>query len=225
VFHSLAMLQEFPLVTTEGEKRAIRSLLFDDRSWTIRYLNVDAGRWYAPRPVVIPASAVEEPDWNNRIVRARLSLEQLLASPEADTIRPVARQQQLAWNRAFGWPDRDPYWCGPAAPGMEFGVDGRDDPHLRRTNDLASYEIWGKDGRLGMLEGFFLKDGSWHIEYLLIRSGTWTFREKVVPTLQVSSISWGRRRVTVADAAGTAPGGERRAGGNLQRRGTTPGSG
>ena len=31
--------------------------------------------------------------------------------------------------------------------------------------------------------------------------------------------------LTVADAAGTAPGGERRAGGNLQRRGTTPGSG
>lgn len=223
MFHSLAMLQEFPLVTTDGEKRPIRSFLFDDRSWTIHYLNVDAGRWYAPRPVVIPASAVEVPDWSQRKVPARLSLEQLLASPEADTIRPVARQQQLAWNRAFGWPDRDSYWCGPAAPGMEFRLEGRGDPHLRRTDDLASYEIWGAQGRLGVLEGFFLKDGSWHIEYLLIRSGEWTFREKVVPTLQVSSISWGRHRVTVAEAAEAAPAAERlrTERRSMQRRGPT----
>lgn len=199
MFHSLGTLLEFPLVTTDGEKRPIRSFLFDDRSWTIRHLTVDAGKWYAPREVVIPASAVDAPDWKSRVVPARLNLEELLASPESDTIRPVARQQQLAWNRAFGWPDRDPYWCAPAAPGMEFTVEGEDDPHLRRTDDLASYEIWGKDGRLGMLEGFFLKDGSWHIEYLLIRSGEWTFREKVVPTLQVSSISWGQHRLTIAD--------------------------
>lgn len=205
MFHSLATLLNFPLITTDGEKRPMRSFLFDDRSWTIRYLSVDAGKWYAPRLVVIPASAADVPDWSNRIVASHLSLEELLASPGPDTIRPVSRQQQLAWNLMFGWPDRDPYWCGPAAPGMEFSVEG-DDPHLRRTEDLATYEIWGRDGRLGMLEGFFLKEGSWHIDYLLIRSGEWTYREKVLPTLQVSSISWGQHRVTVAEGVEVSAG-------------------
>ena len=211
MFHSLAELLEFPLVTTDGDKRPIRSFLFDDRSWTIRYLIVDAGKWYAPRPVVIPASAVYVPDWENRIVPARLNAEELLASPGSDTIRPVSRQQQLAWNRTFGWPDRDPYWCGPAAPGMEFRVDGDDDPHLRRTEDLSRYEIWCKDGKLGILEGFFLKEGSWHIDYLLIRSGEWTFREKVVPTPKVSSISWGQHRVVLAERAEAESAGKRQA--------------
>lgn len=199
VFHSLATLLEFPLVTSDGERRPIRSFLFDDRSWLIRYLIVDAGRWYAPRRVVIPASEVEVPDWNNKIVPARMTRDQLLSSPDLDSVRPVSRQQQLAWNREFGWPDRDPYWCGPAAAGRQFRIQGKDDPHLRRTTDLATYEIWGKDGCLGILEGFFLRVGSWRIDYLLIRSGQWTFREKVVPTLQVVSISWAQHRVEVAD--------------------------
>jgi hypothetical protein len=50
-----------------------------------------------------------------------------------------------------------------------------------------------------MLEGFYLRGGSWHIDYLLIRSGHWTFREKAVSTLQVVSISWAQHRVEVAD--------------------------
>src|SRR5690242_3378754 len=133
VFHSLATLLEFPLVTSDGERRPIRSFLFDDRSWLIRYLIVDAGRWYAPRRVVIPASEVEVPDWKNKIVPARMTRDQLLSSPGLDSIRPVSRQQQLAWNREFGWPDRDPYWCGPAAAGRHFRIQGKDDPHLRRT--------------------------------------------------------------------------------------------
>lgn len=199
MFHSLATLLEFPLLTTDGERRPIRSFLFDDRSWLVRYLIVDAGRWYAPRRVVIPTSEVQVPDWNNRIVPARITLDHLLSNPKAESVRPVSRQQQMAWNREFHWPDRETYWCGPAASGREFRVEGKDDPHLRRTDDLATYEIWGKDGCLGMLEGFFLRGGSWHIDYLLIRSGQWTFREKAVSTLQVVSISWAQHRVEVAD--------------------------
>ena len=199
MFHSLATLLEFPLLTTDGEKRPIRSFLFDDRSWLVRYLIVDAGRWYAPRKVVIPTSEVDVADWNNRIVPARIALDRLFSSARAESVRPVSRQQQIAWNREFNWPDRDPYWCGPAAAGREFRVNSKDDPHLRRTNDLATYEIWGKDSCLGMLEGFFLSGGSWHIDYLLIRSGHWMFREKAVSTLQVVSISWAQHRVQVAD--------------------------
>lgn len=206
MFHSLAALLEFPLVTNDGEKRAIRGFMFDDRSWVVRYLIVETGRWYSSRRVVIPASAVAPPNGDDKTLAARLNLDQLLASPRADSVRPVSRQQQIAWNRKFGWPDRSPYWCGRAATGMEFDAVGTDDPHLRRTEDLATYEIWGRDACLGMLDGFFLKNDSWHIEFLLIRAGQWTFREKVVPTLQVVSISWGQHRVTVADLPGASEG-------------------
>jgi hypothetical protein len=66
---------------------------------------------------------------------------------------------------------------------------------------LISYQIWGSGGPLGSLEGFFLKDASWHIEYLLVRAGGWECREKAVPTQCVASISWGQRRVVLDTAA------------------------
>ena len=199
MFHSIETLLEIPLATADGETRAIRNFLFDDRSWLVRFLVVDVGKWLAPRQVVIPASAVDVPDWKGHIIRAHLTSAELLASPDAETIRPVSRQQQTAWAGHFGWGQGDPNWSGPSSadfPRREFNVGGEgNDPHLRRTGDLISYQVWAKNGYLGLLEGFFLEDASWHIGYLLTRTGDWVCEEKVVPSSSVAAISWGQRRV------------------------------
>jgi hypothetical protein len=201
MFHDLTGLIGVPVITTDGEKRLVRNFLFDDRTWSIGYLVVDAGTWLAPRQVVVPISALEPPDWRRRLIAARITLTDLLGSPEAETIRPVSRQQQLAWNRHFGWPEGDPYWCGPpSAPGREFSLQGKDDPHLRRALDLTSYQVWEDDDSLGLLGGFFVEEGSWHIGYLLVRSGEWVYRDRMITTRNVESISWGQHRVLLDSA-------------------------
>jgi len=43
MFTNLTTLVKIPLVTTDGEEYQVCSLLFDDRSWTICFLVVDAG--------------------------------------------------------------------------------------------------------------------------------------------------------------------------------------
>lgn len=200
VFHSLATVADLPLLTADGERRAIRTFLLDDRSWLIQYLVVDVGKWFAPRLVVLAADRVDLPDWNAKIIRAHLTADELLACPDAETVKPVSRQQQLAWNRHFGWPDDSRHWSGPSSkdsPWREFQVTGPDDPHLRRSQDLISYQIWGTNGYLGLLEDFFLEDASWHIGYLLVRAGDWIYREKMVSTSNVVAISWGQHRVVL----------------------------
>jgi hypothetical protein len=196
VFHSLATLSGFPLATADGEKRPIRNFLFDDRSWLVRYLIVDAGTWLAPRQVVLSTAAVNTPNWKKKVVPTELTLEQVLNSPPAETVRPVSRQQELAWSRHFGWPDQDSYWRGPSmAAQREFEGSGNDDPHLRRTADLKGYELLRSDGSLGKLEGYFIEDRSWHIGYLLMRQGEWVYREQLVSTQYVCGISWAEHRV------------------------------
>lgn len=198
MFHSLATLKDFPLTTADGEKRPIRGFLFDDRTWVIGYLVVEAGTWLAPRTVVVPVAATEIPDWKEKCVRSRLTLEQLLASPLAETVRPVSRQQELAWSRHFGWSDQEGHWYVPAlAAQQEFEGSAEDDPHLQQTDDLKGYEVQRPDGRAGQLEGYLIEDRSWHIGYLLLRMGEWVYREQLVSTGQVSGISWGERRVVL----------------------------
>ncbi|HEY6446114.1 MAG TPA: hypothetical protein VIY53_06615 [Acidobacteriaceae bacterium] len=201
--HSLSQMLAFPVVTADRRKAAIRSFLFDDQTWSIRYVVVDPGRHFPIRTVPIPVSALRTPDWSRGIIETDLSLEEVARSADAEEVRPVSRQRQLAWNKHFGWGNEDTYSDAfrAAFPRQEFrDVDDKDDPHLRASTDLISYQVWDSGESLGSLEDYFVDDFAWHIGYLLVRAGGWTYQEKFVPSSSVRAISWGQGRVVVGDA-------------------------
>jgi hypothetical protein len=203
VFHSLSAMLQFPLVTADGEKRPIQGFLFDDQSWLIRYLVAEVGTWLAPHPVVLSTAALEAPNWKARRVRTQLTLEQVLNSPPAETVRPVSRQQELAWSRHFGWPDENARWHFPAiAAQREFEEGGHDDPHLRRASDLKGYEVWGAEGTMGHLKGYLVRNHSWHIGFLVVRPHDWAFGEQLISSTRVCGVSWGEHRVWLQGSAG-----------------------
>ena len=201
MFTSLETLMKIPLVTTDGQEHQVRSLLFDDRSWTICFLVADAGSWFTRRQVVISTSATEEPDWTKKVIGAKLTHQELVRCPDASSVRPVSQQQQLALKKYFGWPESEPRLYVPAAlvPAQrEFPVQANDDPHRRDTIDLLGYQVWSADRRVGILSDFIMEPNSWHIKYLSVKVGDWVYHEeRFVPTLSVQSISWGRHRVTL----------------------------
>lgn len=199
--HSLTQVLKFPLVTSDRRKSSIRGLLFDDQSWLIRYAYANVGTRFSSGLVAVPASSLRTPDWSRQVVETSLTFDQLSCAPRAETMRPVSRQRQLAWNRHYGWCDRVTYYDSsfpPAFPRREFReIDAKDDPHLRSSTDLMSYQVWAHSGYLGLLEDLFLEDLSWHIGSLLVKSGDWIYREKIVPSSSVVAISWGEGRVIV----------------------------
>lgn len=216
VFHTLGLLLRFPVITADGEKRPIQGFLFDDRSWLVQYLIVEGGSWLASQPVVLSTAAVDAPDWKGKRVRTQLTLQQLLSSPPAATVRPVSRQQELAWSRHFGWPSEEARWRFPAmAAQREFEGSESDDPHLRKAGDIRGYEVWGAQGAMGSLEGYLVGDKSWHIGYLAVRAREWAQGEHLIPTRRVCGISWGEHRVWLEgslDAPRGCPGGEQAGG-------------
>ena len=203
MFTSHTTLMKIPLVTTDGEEHQVRSLLFDDRTWTISFLVTDAGSWFTRRQVVIGTDATDEPDWAKKVITAKITHQELARCADASTVRPVSQQQQLALKKYFGWPESEPRWDVPAAlvPAQrEFPVQANDDPHLRNTMDLLGYEVWSADRRAGHVSDFIMEPNSWHIKYLSVKVGDWVYHEeRFVPTLAVQSISWGAHRVTLND--------------------------
>jgi hypothetical protein len=204
MFRSLGDLMGASVIATDGEIGRICNFLFDDELWKIRYCVVDVGHWLARREVLLSMSAIDQPDWKTKTLRARLTKEQLRNGPDVDSKKPVSRQQEIAMREYFGWPA---YWDTvvdkvfppnliPA--GREFPVHTEEDNHLRSWEDVIGYEVWASDGVVGCLESFVVDEAVWHIGYLDVKTGDWLqSRSVLVPTSWVKSISWADHHVNL----------------------------
>ena len=204
MFRSLEDLMGASMIAMDGEIGRICNFLFDDELWKIRYCVVDVGHWLARREVLISMSAIDQPDWKTKTLRARLTKEQLRNGPDVDSKKPVSRQQEIAMREYFGWPA---YWDTvvdkvfppsliPA--GREFPVHTEEDNHLRSWEDVIGYEVWASDGVVGYLESFVVNEAVWHIGYLDVKTGDWLqSRSVLVPTSWVKSISWADHHVNL----------------------------
>ncbi|HEY1755295.1 MAG TPA: PRC-barrel domain-containing protein [Bryobacteraceae bacterium] len=202
MLHNLESLNESSVLATDGEIGRVCNFLFDDQSWTIRYLVVDVRKWLDRHDVLLAISAVELPDWDKKAFPVHLTKDQVRRSPDVDTKKPVSRQQEIAMKEYYQWPA---YWHDsefpplPSGPtGTEFPLHTKEDPHLRSAWALADYEVCAADGAVGRLKDYIMDDASWHIGYLDVKAGDWLHgRSMLVPTRSVQSISWADYRVNL----------------------------
>ncbi len=200
MLHVLKDLLGARVHATDGEIGTVRNFLFDDQSWTLRYLVVDVGHFLNRQEVVLSISAVEQPDWANRSFQVNYTKEQVRKSPDVDTEKPVTRQQEIAMEEYYHWLA---YWIDSGLgtgstlpPGSDYPVNTEEDPHLRSALDVTGYEVWATDGKVGDLHGFVMDEISWHLGYLDVKSGDWLrSRSVLIPTRCVKSVSWASRRV------------------------------
>jgi len=203
MLHDLETLIGSSVIAADGEMGSVRNFLFDDQSWTIRYLVVDVGSWLTRRAAVLAITLLERPEWTKKTFHVHLTKEQVRHSPDADTEKPVSRQQEIAMKEYLGLPDslEDSEFgllSSSMPAGREYPLRSHGDSHLRSTSDLAGYKVWARDGEIGHLKGFIMDDASWHLGYLDVKAGDWLHsRSLLVPTPWVKSISWADRRVTL----------------------------
>jgi len=188
-----------PVAATDGDMGSVRSFLFDDQSWKVRYLVVDVGNWLKRRDVVLPIAALEKPDWTNKTCRAHLTREQVRDSPDVDSEKPVSRQQEIAMRNYFGplacWVDSE-FGLSSIPTGTKYPVHTAEVLHLRSTSAVMGYHVWATDGDFGILEGFVMDEASWHLGYLDVRGGDWLHNRSVlIPTRWVESVSWAEFRI------------------------------
>ena len=104
---SFSKLRGHKLHATDGEVGSVTDVYFDDATWDVRYLVIDAGTWLTGRSVLLLPKVLGSPLAENESILVSLSKEQIRHSPDIDTQKPVSRQHEEALYSYYGWP---PYW-------------------------------------------------------------------------------------------------------------------
>jgi sporulation protein YlmC with PRC-barrel domain len=211
-------LKGYAIEASDGRIGTVKTLLFDDTTWKIRWLVIDTGNWLSGRLVLVHPSVIGTPDHEGQHLPVRLSKAQVEASPDIEQDRPVTMQMQSDLYSYYGW---DPYWgpnfYGPVGFGIapvasfdrggtypgedaareavQMGCDDGD-PHLRDMAALRGYHIHATDGTIGHVENFMLDDADWAIRYLIVDTRNWWPGEHVlIAPYAVKDIHWGDQEV------------------------------
>jgi uncharacterized protein YrrD len=206
MLNSLEMLAGASVIASDGDIGRVSHFLFDDRSWSIRYVVVDVRSWLTRRDVIISVDTVEKPDWTKKTIQIRLTKDQVRNSPDMDSRKPVSRQQEIAMREYYHWPaawldiNDINFEIPSAAPpsGHQYPAKDGEDPHLRSSEAVTGYQVWAEDRVMGRVENFIADEDSWHVGYLDVKAGDWLHsRSVLIPTRWVKNISWADHRVNL----------------------------
>ena len=212
-------LRGFAVEATDGAIGTVSDLLFDDHSWTTRWLVVETGSWLSRRKVLLPLSALGKPDQKARNFTVHLTRQQVKDSPDVDTDLPVSRHKEA---HVYNYYDSNPYWTSGFATMnnaiatpyvLPFGrddvepryqEDGTDavqddgDPNLRSALAVIGYHINATDGEVGHVEDFLIDDETWHLLYMTVDTKNWMPGERVLlPVRTIREIDWFTKTIDV----------------------------
>ena len=212
---SIKSLSNKNVEATDGHIGEVHTYLFDDRSWIVRYLVIDTGKWLPGKKVLVTPSALGKPDGVKNVFPIELTKDQIRHSPDIDTEKPVSRQQEIRLHKYYNWV---PYWGGPLGPvpmlpengladagrqpeseqagGTEDGK--KDDPHLRSTREVIGYKIHAEDGHIGHVDDLIVDEEDWVIRYIVVDPKDWLPSRKVITSTNwIKEINWADSEVTV----------------------------
>ncbi len=209
MLRSLKELEHYTIYATDGEIGTVVNFLFDDESWTIRYLVAETNGASGGRDVLITPVAFREVDWETRCFRLALTRDKVRHSPGIDTNQPVSRQHEVDYYRYFGYPH---YWGGSSLWGSgtypallaagrwddveAAAVDRPADQHLRSASEVRGYHIQGTDEAIGHIKDFIVDDETWELRYLVIDTSNGWFGKKVlVEPRWATKVSWEEGKV------------------------------
>jgi PRC-barrel domain len=209
-------INQYAVEASDGPIGTVSDFLFDDASWTVRWLVVDTGRWLTGRKVILPTSALGHPDPAEDSFSVGLTQQQVDDSPGVGLEEPVSRQTESSVYAHYGL---GPYWGAGYLGGYRgpfgstpFPVSGTDElnrraadaehdrynPTLRSFQLITGYHVESRDGDIGHVEDFLVDDTDWTIRFLVIDTRNWWPGKRVlISPRSVLEIDWQGRMVTL----------------------------
>ena len=205
MLRSLDSLLGSAIVAPDGEVGKAYNVLFDDRSWAVRYLVVETNFWFTRGQVLISPTALGMPNWTEKTIPVQLTRLEVENSPDVDADQPVSRQQERVMIKHDGWvPNPEPFILSDvlndvSVPESEARSGSEGDPHLRSAKEIARYRVDASDGPLGDITDFVIDDERWEILKLVVSPESSSDNRRVlIPTRWVSEVSWEQRRVRLS---------------------------
>lgn len=219
MFHVLKDLKGLSIAALDHDVGEVKDVLFDDLTLTLRYLVVNTGSWLRGRDVLVSPLAIKEVHPDRGVVSSILTKREIEDSPPLETHLPVSRQYEEALAKHYAW---TPYWGMSVDPGLGgYGTViptpeaewhnlseaerlrlerlRSGDPHLQSANEVEGYKLHATDGDVGHLKDYLVEEGSWRIKFLVVQTGHWLSRRKVViDRAWIRNVEWSEGDIVVA---------------------------
>lgn len=196
-------IHEDTVFARDGELGPTTDVLFDDLTWTVRYLALLLEDGLEGRQTLITPQAVASLDRQARALHLNQNANSVWQAPHLEANLPVAAQQEIDYYEYLG---ADPYWGGdpvqpvpaPEVASGKVALPAAGDPHLRSVQEITGYSIETADGSTGHVENLLLDDEAWRIRYLVADTRDWLPAKKVlIPLSSIAEIEWGPEKVLV----------------------------
>jgi hypothetical protein len=109
---SASAVTGYYIQATDGDIGHVEDFLVEDRSWAIRYVEVDTRNWWPGKHVLVSPDWITRVDWHDSKVHVDLTREAIKNSPEYDASLPLDRAYEA---RLYDTYRRPRYWDRPPA--------------------------------------------------------------------------------------------------------------
>jgi len=172
----------------------LRDLLFDRRTWIVRYLVVETGAWPSPRRVLLEPSAVESFEPSTASLQVSLARAELADCP-LGSAHPPASQQYV--RRLTSPPSPHLHW----ADERRHAEPVEDDPYLESSQQIIGYRLVGSRARNERVIDLRFQTAEEHFRPTVVAMLTrsfWTRRRRDLPVAHVEDVRhYDQRLVTV----------------------------
>lgn len=195
-------LRGFGLRARDGDLGRARDFIFDDKTWTVRYIVVDTSRWLSGRNILISPIVTDSADWDKKMLQVLLTRDQVKTGPEIRVDEERSANDEREYYEHYGWPF---YWVGGGRWGpvtvpqellahpLEQGPKTKqaNESNLRSMKQVTGYAIQATDGGIGQVDDFIIDDEPWVIRYMVVDTGRWWPGKKVIVSPRwISHVDW-----------------------------------
>lgn len=186
----------YTIKTSDGQTGIVNDLIVEDSEWTVHWLSAGSGGWLTGGRVLIPVSALGQPDPDAREVPVNLTMRQIERSPESDPAEPLAREVEdkiFAYYRQMTGPGRlageprgsapPPRVPGALPPGLPAG-----DANLHGLAPMIGNAVAAADGDIGHVEEFLIDTLAWEVRFIAVNTAHWWPGERVL--ISPRSVEW-----------------------------------
>ena len=87
MLHKAQKMIGYHIVAADGEIGHVDELLFDEASWSVRYLVVDTSNWMGGKSVLVSTRAIEKLDSPGKQIHVNLTREQIQSAPSEEDVQ------------------------------------------------------------------------------------------------------------------------------------------